>query len=298
MEAILLTLISEGSIDEGVTEDERRRRLRASGLLRVAFRSLREQIQDRQLRRPPFNDPLFWLMNRVEGELSRLVFARSVRKLRVPKSGTVKRNAADYLYLISYRTADLETAAARLTGATATLMARRQEARERSRKENVAKVFTKGSFVIADAMDQIPPLGRARAVIVVSNAKAFLVNLDQQADALLTAHPNLTHVLYVGDHIDRNEPPGSEQTEVHAVYVKGRGTARVICEAQDFLPVTLPRKSAADLYGIPSWLPHRLRVWLARRRGEADRPQGIDLLAWHSDELVKDALLRMAEIEI
>lgn len=86
MEAILLTLISEGSIDEGVTEDERRRRLRASGLLRVAFRSLREQIQDRQLRRPPFNDPLFWLMNRVEGELSRLVFARSVRELHVLKA--------------------------------------------------------------------------------------------------------------------------------------------------------------------------------------------------------------------
>ena len=115
MEAILLVLISEGSIDELVTQEQRQRRLRASGLLRVAFRSLREQIEQRQMHQPLFDDPLFWLMNRVQGELSRLVFARSVRKLRKTRTSTVKSDAADYLNLIAYRTADLETAAGRLT---------------------------------------------------------------------------------------------------------------------------------------------------------------------------------------
>jgi hypothetical protein len=114
MEAILLALISEGSVDEGVTQEQRRQRLHASGLLRAAFRSLREQIEHREMHPPGFGDPLFWLMDRVQGELSRLVFARSVRRLRKPRTGTLQGNAADYLNLIAYRAADLETAAGRL----------------------------------------------------------------------------------------------------------------------------------------------------------------------------------------
>jgi hypothetical protein len=298
MEAILLALISEGSVDEGVTHEQRQQRLRASGLLRVAFRSLREQIEHRELRQPGFHDPLFWLMNRVQGDLSRMVFARAVRKLRKLKSSSLRSNAADYLKLIAYRTIDLEMSAWRLSAEVAEFLRRRDESRYREREINLRKVFKDSSFAATRSLTSLPALGSASILVFIYDGKAFPADLDRSSTGLLAVHPALTHVLFVGDHLDTGPSPGSEQTEIHAVYVKPRGGDRVICKPEEELPVDLPYKSPAELHGIPSWLPEVAQQWLIRRWGSPGTARGVSLLAWNLDSDATDWLNRIADTEI
>ena len=144
----------------------------------------------------------------------------------------------------------------------------------------------------------VPLSASVTIVIIISNRKAFPDELDSQADALLNAHPALTHILFIGDHLDTGQPPGSERTEIYAVYVKPRDVAHIICEPRTKLPLDLPYKSPAELLGIPSWLPQTLKVWLERRRGGLVQARGVNLLAWSLDKEAMDALRLVAETEI
>jgi hypothetical protein len=285
MEAILLALISEGRIDEGVSQEQRDRRLRASGLLRVAFRNLREQIEHNEMRATGFNDPMFWLMNRVQGELSRMVFARSVRKLQ-SRASSLEDSAEDYLSLIAYRTADLEQAAARLTSPVAGFIRARNEARDRTREANVQNILSEGSFHVTRSLDPVTAPGAATVIVILSNRKVFTRDLDAAADRHFATHPLLTHVLFIGDHLDTGQPPGSEQTEVHAVYVKAQ-TNSSICQSEDALPADLPYKPPP-------------RGWFSWGRSNAPpiRRAAGTLLAWNQHDEMREGVRRIAEENI
>ena len=302
MEAILLALVSEGSIDEGETQEERQQRLQASGLLRVAFRSLREQIERHEMHQPGFGDPLFWLMNRVQGELSRLVFARAVRKLRKPSTRKLTGSATDYLNLIAYRTADLETAAGRLSPHVVEFFSRRKESRDQQRICNVQALFRRDTFAVVTSAAAIPsPLpANMTTAVIVSDDKVFVSKLNEEVRAALETHPTLMHVLFIGDHLDKGEPPGSELTEVHAVYVGSRGREHLLSKLDEQLPRDLPYKSRAELLRLPSWLPEWLQKWLTRRRGGPVEfpPRGVALLGWSLNKSAEQALHRIAEAKI
>ena len=156
MEAILLKLISEGPSDEGMGTAEWRRQRQAAGLLRTAFRNLRETVERGTMRLPGFDSPELWLFNRLAGEISKIFYTRSARSPKKPESAAPTLDATDYLRLVVYRTGDIEAAVARISPKVASFTQRRHEARQSARRARVHSAFDQDACVLVSQLPATP----------------------------------------------------------------------------------------------------------------------------------------------
>lgn len=272
MEAVLMALVSEGSRDEGLTAEQWDQRIYASGLLRAAFRNLREQVEQKKMREVGFGHPLFWLMNRLQGELARAVFSRAVRKLRSPTGEAPLISASDYLRMIAYRTGDLEMATALLAPRVDDFFRARANARFAKRKKNVESLFRSGTYAIVVSHHEIPMCNDASIMVLISDEEYSVEALANEAEVAFERSPALTHFLFIGDHLDTNRAPDSKGAGVHAVFIKVRGQPTFsLCGPEQVLPEELP--------------------YIAEDESPA---RGVRLLAWTLDAAATKALDQLA----
>jgi hypothetical protein len=148
MEAILLKLVSESNLAAAAGSNGREGSLRVLGLFRVAFRNLREMIETGTERPPDFGSPEFWLFNRLVGEISKMVYARSTRSPQTAKVPTPAPDAENYLRLIAFRTTDLRVAAANLIPPLIAFFQARNVDRDSQRLENIRRKFPAGTATV------------------------------------------------------------------------------------------------------------------------------------------------------
>jgi hypothetical protein len=160
MESILLKLLTEGMGREGLTEAERTQRQRSLSLFRVAFRNLRETVEEGQDPPPGWGDPQFWLFNRLAGEISRMVHERSVQVPDKARTPSQAMNAADYLRLLVGRTTDLRAAAAGLQPRVEAFFRQRAEDRAAARRANVERLLETGQFAFVEVLPLRPAEGQ------------------------------------------------------------------------------------------------------------------------------------------
>jgi hypothetical protein len=219
-------------------------------------------------------------MDRTEGELTRHIFARASRPPRGATTSTPRGTAEDYLNLIAYRTADLETAAGHLTPFVKQYFDRRAAARADDRARNLTKVFKPASWAAPAPLAANPPPVGPTIAIVVSNDLMLVGDLDQAADGLFQANQSLTHYVVIGDHISTAvQGPVPEHPRFHVVCVKKPNTGPTLHRAEEELPADLPFRPNAEL----------------ERAGIVPPVRGVNLLAWSADESTERALRAIAE---
>jgi hypothetical protein len=152
MEAILLKLVSESNLTAGGAPDDREGSLRVLGLFRVAFRNLREMIETGTERPLGFGSAEFWLFNRLIGEISKMIYARSTRSPQTAKVPRPTVDSENYLRLIAFRTTDLKVAAAGLVPSLMAFFGARNGDRDSRRLENIQHKFPAGEASIVDAV--------------------------------------------------------------------------------------------------------------------------------------------------
>lgn len=171
VEAILLKLASEFSGEEEQTPHEREQRLHSAGLLRAAFRNLREAIEEKRADLPGYGDAEFWLFNRVAGEISKIVFARAARTPRRPDAPPPGQGAKEYLQMLSYRTSDLQAAAAHLIPGLIQYFDARDRLRFDARIENIGRLFLPACWEIVEPWATADRSLQPSTVLVITQAR-------------------------------------------------------------------------------------------------------------------------------
>jgi hypothetical protein len=229
MEAILLKLISESAGADGLSPTERH----AAGLLRTAFRNLRETVDSGKMRLPDFDDSELWLFNRLAGEISKIFYRRSVRSPNKPETSAPAIDANDYLRLVNYRTGDLEAAVARLAPKVDRFRELRHQARQNARRARVNGAFTQGTAVIVERLAAAPqpaaPILPApvRVAVELANDEVTDEAAAQAGAILFAANADLAFYLVLAD-----RPP--------RVIAVGRDGAVASYTAEQALPSALP----------------------------------------------------------
>jgi hypothetical protein len=197
MEAVLLKLISEGPSDDRMSPAEWCRQRYAAGL--------RETVEEGTMRLPGFDSPELWLFNRLAGEISKILYARSARAPKKPESAAPALDATDYLRLLAYRTGDLEAAVARISPKVASFAQRRHEARQSVRRGRVGSAFEQDAYVLvtqlAAAPQQADPTLSATARVAVELADQAVTDhtATQVAARLFAANRDLKFYLVLAD---------------------------------------------------------------------------------------------------
>jgi hypothetical protein len=268
MEAILLKLISEGASDDGLRPAEWRRQLHAAGLLRTAFRNLRETVEDGTMRLPAFDSPELWLFNRLAGEISKIFYARSARSLKRPDGMVPALDATDYLRLVVYRTGDLQAAVARISPKVTSFAQRRHEARQNSRRARVGLAFEQDAHALVGHLAADPPQPdptlppTVRVAVELADQAVTDRTVAQVAHRLFAANGDLEFYLVLAD-----RPP-------RVVTVRPDGTIENFTVAQH-LPDALP--------------------WSANCQPPV---LGGALLEWDLDRAAEDALREIATVPL
>ena len=215
MESILLKLVTERVGREGLREAERSKRQHSLSLFRVAFRSLRETIEEGQKSPPGWGNPEFWLFNRLAGEISRIVHERSVEVPSRASSPALPVDAQDYVRLLAERTTDLRVAARRLLPIVEAFLEQRAQDRSIARRTNVGLLLKVGEFTFVDMLPPPPQAGRPgpnlrpastldaalKAAVEVVQERRDVNRAREVADALFSANAHLRHYVVLS-----NEP--------------------------------------------------------------------------------------------
>jgi hypothetical protein len=274
MESILLKLVTEGAGAEGTSGSEKHKRQRSLSLFRVAFRNLRETVEKGQDSPPGWGHPEFWLFNRLAGEISRIVYERSVKVPRQASSPAPSVSAQDYLQLLTGRTTDLRLAARRLLPAVEAFFRQRAQDRAAARRANVERLFKHGEFECVDLLPEprrpppnlpsIPSIDTAvKAAVEVQHERRDLTRAREAADALFTANRHLSHYVVLC-----NEPARV------LVFVPGQ-------DAEKFEELDELDKSKVQL------------PWSDRTK-----TLGADLLAWRLSDVGRSRLSAIATAEL
>jgi hypothetical protein len=199
IDAVLAKVILEDRADKGVGDDERVRRLRIAGLVRVMIRNLREGLQHGNLQTPAFGTPEFYLSNRLLSDLGDILYTRALTvRDRKPE---IRMHSADYLNLINYRTADLQIAAASLAPAVARFNVTRATARLEARRANVGRIFQAGRWGEVKVLAGQPAAVAVGATLAVEFATARVSDpaVSAAASAAFAAQPQLQCYLVLAD---------------------------------------------------------------------------------------------------
>jgi hypothetical protein len=238
MEAILLKLVSEISGEENVSILERERRFHAAGLMRAAFRNLREAIEQRDTDLPGYGEAEFWLFNRIAGEMSKVVYGRAAHAPRKADSPPPDTYAKEYLRILAYRTSDLQASAARLIPDLIRYFDARDTIRTAARTENVGRLFAVSSWEIvppATPGTAYAPLRQATLLAVALGPRLTEDARNSMARQLFAANQSLLHCLTFAD-----DP-------AHIVIID-RAMAVSTHMPEQQLPETLPFRTAVRVY--------------------------------------------------
>jgi hypothetical protein len=274
MESILLKLVTEGLDFDGADGEKLASRQRSLSLFRLAFRNLRETIEEGTKKPPGWGHPEFWLFNRLSGEISRVIYQRSVSAPAIarPEPGP-SETGERYLDLLALRTGDLHLAAARLKPSVEEFFRERRNDRRGARQDNVRRLFRPESMKIVNMLPAQRPDGdrpatdlRERPILLREQVLAVEIaepdsdssHLQTASEALMGANASLnSYMALLGDHI--------------VLFTRGAG--RKTFGALDDLPVTLP--------------------WLPRSPG-VRAPIGADLLRWELKPRAHEILSKIA----
>jgi hypothetical protein len=213
LESILLKLVTEGVGRDDLNDSEKNRRQRSLSLFRLAFRTLRESIEDSAAPPPGWGDPRLWLFNRLAGEISRIIYERSTQASWRAKAKQRAINAEDYLRLMSSRTTDFRVAADMLAPKVAAFFQQRAADRANRRRENVERELAKGKFQFVEALPvavqsglpasplpAAPPVdAQATAAIEIAGDRRDAGRALEAARGLFTATPHLRFYVVLCD---------------------------------------------------------------------------------------------------
>lgn len=208
METVLLKLVTEGICRDGEDQREVTKRQRRLALFRTVFRNLRETVEQGQDSPPGWGHPEFWLFNRLAGEISRIVYERSVQVPRYASPPKPSLTAQDFIQLLAGRTTDLRWAARQLLPAMEKFFQQRALDRAVARRKNVERLLKAGEFMFVNVLAQpesvqappglLGPQGSAqtvRAAVEVVQDKCDLARAPEIANALFAANRDLQYYL-------------------------------------------------------------------------------------------------------
>jgi hypothetical protein len=213
LESILLKLVTEGTGNDDLSTREKERRRRTLSLFRLAYRNLRESVEEGGQPPPGWRDPRLWLFNRLTGEISRIVYERSTQTPWYARPPRQAIDAEDYLGLMVSRTTDLRTAASSLEPSIAAFFRQRAADRAEQRKANVERALARGRFEFVEALPAAAETGRPAAALPVTRAVAGqataaveivgerrdTTRASEAAGPLFRRNPNLGYYLVLCD---------------------------------------------------------------------------------------------------